>query len=141
MRHHVRASLSAWVLYIACASTALAQDRRPPTLDDLLNLVPARLAALAIVGSALVAGEDGRGAWRVMLRDRARTASPNAGWTMAAMAGALGVVLEKPGAYRLGSGRAPESRDIIRAIGVSMTAALSVVVAAVAALILRNYWG
>lgn len=110
-------------------------------LDDLLNFVPARLAALAIVGSALVAGEDGGGAWRVLLRDRARTASPNAGWTMAAMAGALGVALEKPGAYRLGSGRDPESRDIIRAIGVSMTAALSMVLAAVAALILRSYWG
>src|SRR3989441_6002964 len=43
-----------------------------------------------------------------MRRDRRRTASPNAGWTMAAMAGALGVTLEKPGAYRLGARPLPD---------------------------------
>lgn len=76
-------------------------------LDDLLNLVPARAAALLLVGAAWCAGEDMRGAWRVLRRDRRLTASPNAGWPMAAMAGALGVELEKPGHYRLGAGLAP----------------------------------
>jgi adenosylcobinamide-phosphate synthase len=37
-----------------------------------------------------------------MLRDGRTTESPNAGWTMSAMAGALGVQLEKVGYYRLG---------------------------------------
>ena len=37
-----------------------------------------------------------------MWRDHGRTESPNAGWTMSGMAGALGVALEKVGHYRLG---------------------------------------
>jgi adenosylcobinamide-phosphate synthase len=80
-------------------------------LDDLVNLVPARLAALAIV---LAAGRAAGAAWAAMARDHAITASPNAGWTMAAMAGALGVTLHKPGAYRLGGGRPPDAGDIER---------------------------
>jgi adenosylcobinamide-phosphate synthase len=82
-------------------------------LDDLANLVPARLSALAIVTAAR---SPTRAAWSVMARDHARTASPNAGWTMAAMAGALGVTLEKPTAYRLGHGRPPQPADIERSI-------------------------
>ncbi|MDP2306450.1 MAG: adenosylcobinamide-phosphate synthase CbiB [Pseudomonadota bacterium] len=71
-------------------------------LDDALNLVPARLTALLLlVGGGLV-GADVRGGWRVMRRDATKTESPNAGWPMAAMAGLLGVRLEKPGHYQLG---------------------------------------
>ena len=72
-------------------------------LDDLLNILPARLAAGLLVLGAALAGGDVPGAWRTLRRDHRRTASPNAGWPMSAMAGALGVRLEKPGAYRLGA--------------------------------------
>ncbi len=99
-------------------------------LDDVLNLVPARVAALALVVAAPLAGGDGRRALATMRRDHARTASPNAGWTMAAMAGALGVALEKPGAYRLGDGRPPTADDVARAVGImALAAALALVVA------------
>src|SRR5262249_34837731 len=74
-------------------------------LDDAFNLVPARLAGLLIVAAAAMAGADGRRALSTMRGDHARTASPNAGWTVSAMAGALGVTLAKPGAYSLGSGQ------------------------------------
>jgi len=85
-------------------------------LDDLLNLAPSRLAAVLLVLAAVVGGEDPRGAWETMRRDARRTASPNAGWPMAAMAGALGVELEKPGHYRLGTGAArPDAGTIARA--------------------------
>ena len=84
-------------------------------LDDALNFLPARLAGWAIVLAAGLAGESARGALTVMRRDRRLTASPNAGWTMAAMAGALGVTLEKPGAYRLGAGPLPDAAAIDRA--------------------------
>ena len=70
-------------------------------LDDLLNFLPARLSGGLLVIAAALAGGDVGGAWRTLRRDHGRTASPNAGWPMSAMAGALGVCLEKPGVYRL----------------------------------------
>jgi len=57
--------------------------------DDFLNLIPARLSALCL---CVAAG----GGWRILWRDRARHASPNAGWPEAAMAGALGIRLAGP---------------------------------------------
>src|SRR6267378_4468769 len=95
-------------------------------LDDVLNFVPARLAALGLLAGAAAAGEDARGALRMLGRDGALTASPNAGRTMAAMAGALGLTLAKRGAYRLGEGRPPRAADIARAVRVfAWAAALS----------------
>ena len=87
-------------------------------LDDLVNLIPARLTGLLLVlASWLLPGQRAAGAWRIMWRDHARTASPNAGWTMSGMAGALGVALEKSGYYRLGDAtRALEPQDITRAL-------------------------
>ncbi|WP_308461789.1 adenosylcobinamide-phosphate synthase CbiB [Sphingomonas folli] len=88
--------------------------------DDLANWLPARL------GGALLCLAGGRG-WRVLWRDSRRHASPNAGWTEAAMAGALGVRLAGPVAYDgtvadkpwIGDGRAAlDARDIRRALAV-----------------------
>jgi adenosylcobinamide-phosphate synthase len=73
-------------------------------LDDLLNWVPSRLTAVMLVVAGGVSGGDWRAAWRVMVQQHGRTASPNAGWPMAAAAGALGVALAKAGAYRLEGG-------------------------------------
>jgi adenosylcobinamide-phosphate synthase len=96
-------------------------------LDDLLNWLPARLAGLFLVAAAgLYRG--GSSAWRTMSAQHARTSSPNAGWTMAAMAGALGVRLEKIGCYCLEGGEClPEpgeiaiaSRLVIAAAAVSL---------------------
>ncbi|MDO8531179.1 MAG: adenosylcobinamide-phosphate synthase CbiB [Dehalococcoidia bacterium] len=95
-------------------------------LDTAANLVPARLTGLLIVAASVVAGCDGRGAWRVMWRDHGVTASPNAGWTMSAMAGALGVRLEKVGHYALGpsvEGRPPRPDDIRSATRIMWVAA------------------
>jgi adenosylcobinamide-phosphate synthase len=102
-------------------------------LDDLLNLVPSRFGALALAAGARLGGESGSRAWDVWRRDGGSTASPNAGQTMAAMAGALGVTLEKCSHYRLGDGPAPDVAVIDRAVGVFAAAAG---VALVAALVL-----
>ena len=64
-------------------------------IDDLANLVPARLTGLlfAAVSGALPSSI------KCMLRDARHHRSPNAGWTEEAMAGALGVRLSGPRVY------------------------------------------
>jgi adenosylcobinamide-phosphate synthase len=61
-------------------------------LDDLLNLIPARLTGLFIVLAAGMRGQA-RQSFRAMKRDARLHLSPNAGWPEAAMAGALGLKL------------------------------------------------
>jgi len=68
-------------------------------LDDLLNLIPARLSGLLIVTAAVLTHANARGAWSAMRRDARHHRSPNAGWPEAAMAGALGVALAGPRRY------------------------------------------
>jgi adenosylcobinamide-phosphate synthase len=62
-------------------------------LDDLVNWLPARMAALVMVALCPLAGLDAEGAFRVWRRDRKKHKSPNSAQTEAAMAGALGVQL------------------------------------------------
>lgn len=76
-------------------------------LDDVLNFIPARLTALLLVLAAFLSGRSGRAAWQVALKEHAGTESINAGWPMAATAGALGVQLEKVGYYKLGKANTP----------------------------------
>lgn len=71
-------------------------------LDDLLNLLPSRVTAGLIIVTAPLFGGQQRRAWQIWRRDARKTASPNAGHPMAAMAGALGLRLEKVGHYALG---------------------------------------
>ena len=92
-------------------------------LDDLINLVPSRLTGLLLVAASLfLPGQHPVRAWRIMWRDHSRTESPNAGWPMSAMAGSLGVQLEKLTAssenvYRLGDQDHPvEHQDITRSV-------------------------
>ncbi|GAC1542832.1 MAG: adenosylcobinamide-phosphate synthase CbiB [Myxococcales bacterium] len=75
--------------------------------DDLLNLVPARLTAALLVAASAICRASPLGALRVWWNDGSATESPNAGRPMAAMAGALGVQLEKIGHYRLGAPAPP----------------------------------
>jgi len=62
-------------------------------MDDVLNLVPARLTAVLVWMSALLPGFDARGSARITLRDASSHPSPNAGYPEAAYAGALGIRL------------------------------------------------
>ena len=92
-------------------------------LDDILNFIPARIAALLLVLAAALT-KNGRRAGRTALREHVRTESPNAGWPMAAMAGALDVRLEKAGHYVLGEGGAsPGPETIDRAVRLFSVAA------------------
>ena len=71
-------------------------------LDDILNFIPARLTALLLVFTAFVMKRNGHNSWQTALREHTRTESPNAGWPIAAVAGALNIQLAKVGHYRLG---------------------------------------
>ena len=68
-------------------------------LDDLVNLLPARLTGLLMVLAALPLGLNSWNALRMLLRDARKPASPNAGFPEAAAAGALGVQLGGPATY------------------------------------------
>lgn len=98
-------------------------------LDDAANFIPGRLSLLFI---ALASASQA--ALRTGMRDHALTPSPNSGWSMSAMAGALGVRLEKVGFYVLGAEyREPAPEDIKKAvttIGLASAAAAAAVVAA-----------
>jgi len=95
-------------------------------LDDLLNIVPARLSALYIALAAQATGGSFQAAWRTARRDAPGHRSPNAGWPEAAMAGALDLTLGGPRRYgeevvdgaTLGGGNAEaDSGDIRAALG------------------------
>lgn len=92
----------------------------PARLDDVANLLPARITALVTVD---VSGSPFRTA-RIALRDGSLHPSPNAGRVEAAFAGALGVSLGGESRYAgevregetIGDGRRTETADISRAI-------------------------
>ena len=84
-------------------------------VDDVANYIPARISALMIVMAARISNKNTSGAWHIMLRDHNKTPSPNAGWTISAVAGALGVQLEKEGHYKLGDNSSPLSVNTIDA--------------------------
>ncbi|HLG47353.1 MAG TPA: adenosylcobinamide-phosphate synthase CbiB [Reyranella sp.] len=68
--------------------------------DDVMNWPAARLAALWIaLGALFVKGASPWQALVITWRDARKHDSPNAGWTEAAMAGALGVRLMGPRTY------------------------------------------
>ncbi|HEX5459349.1 MAG TPA: adenosylcobinamide-phosphate synthase CbiB [Steroidobacteraceae bacterium] len=81
--------------------------------DDLLNLIPARITALALS----LTGPRRRQVLRFLPREATRTASPNSGWPMAALALSLRVRLRKPGVYALNEdGAAPAAADVRTAL-------------------------
>ena len=86
-------------------------------LDDAASFVPARLAGGAVVAAAsALPGYDAPASAQTMIEQHGRTESPNGGWPIGAMAGALGVEVEKTGHYKLGpEGKRPAASDISRA--------------------------
>jgi adenosylcobinamide-phosphate synthase len=84
-------------------------------LDTIANYVPARLTAYLMIISAKIIGADWMNSIRMLQRDHTKTFSPNAGYPMATMAGALRIRLEKIGHYSLGDEQEPASLEKCRA--------------------------
>lgn len=62
-------------------------------LDDVLNIIPARITGFLYVAASLLSGFDYKNAYRILLRDRWNHLSPNSGYPEAAVAGALNIQL------------------------------------------------
>ena len=108
-------------------------------LDDVMNLVPARISAGLILAAGALCRLPARQGWRWALTGRRLTASPNAGWTIGAMSGLLGVALEKSGHYRIGDGlREPGPGHIGVSIRVAYAVAAAGIPVAVGVLALRG---
>ena len=71
--------------------------------DNILNYIPSRLTAMTMVLGAMLLGHDWKNCYEIFKRDGKKTDSPNAGYPMAALAGALGTKLEKIEHYSLGA--------------------------------------
>lgn len=117
-------------------------------LDDVANLVPARLAGLLIaIAATVMPHASGRDALVIMTRDARKHRSVNAGWPEGAMAGALDISLAGPRQYAgervedawIGEGTEEAGAgEIRRALGVFVVACVieAALIAAVA--MLRN---
>ena len=79
----------------------------PARLDDALNYIPARISGILIVIASAILGLNWKGANYIMKRDAGNCDSPNSGYTMATVAGALNIQLEKEGVYTLGDNLHP----------------------------------
>ncbi|MFB6218243.1 MAG: adenosylcobinamide-phosphate synthase CbiB [Halobacteriaceae archaeon] len=117
------AAAATWVKAVNTMDSMLGYPGTPvgaasARLDDAAMWVPARLSA------ALLAAAAGDPAALLRARQWAGAPdSPNSGWPMATLAAALGVRLEKPGAYRLNPrGALPsvaQARRGVRVVGVA----------------------
>lgn len=109
--------------------------RASARIDDLLNLIPARIAGVFMSIAAGAAGFDTGSAMRIFLRDRKNHASPNSAHCEAAMAGALHIRLGGDAWYfgRLhkkpvigDDDREPETEDIKNANKIMLTTSVMV---------------
>jgi len=74
------------------------------TCDTILNYIPSRLTGLIMIISAAILQNNWKESYKIMIRDGKKTESLNAGYTMAALAGALETKFEKVNHYKLGNG-------------------------------------
>ena len=90
--------------------------RAAARLDDVLNFIPARIAALLWIMAAGLCREDRKGAWRIWRRDRYKHESPNSAQTESACAGSLQVALAGDASYFGKLKRKPVIGDPVRKI-------------------------
>jgi adenosylcobinamide-phosphate synthase len=72
--------------------------------DKILNFLPSRITSLVMILAVMILRENWRHSLEIMRRDGKKTESPNAGYPMATLAGALSVKFEKIDHYVLGDG-------------------------------------
>jgi adenosylcobinamide-phosphate synthase len=111
--------------------------------DKVLNFLPSRLTSLVMILASIVVGGDWRHSLEVMKRDGPKTESPNAGYPMATMAGALNVRFEKLDHYTLGDGNSEITEKHFRtAISImKLTTILFVALFTIPMIVILSYVG
>jgi len=111
--------------------------------DKVLNFLPSRLTSLVMLLASIVVGGDWRHSLEVMKRDGSKTESPNAGYPMATMAGALNVRFEKLDHYILGDGNSEITEKHFRtAISImKLTTILFVALFTIPMIVILSYMG
>ena len=88
--------------------------------DSILNYIPSRLTGLSMIVSAAILRINWKNSLVIMIRDGKKTESPNAGYPMAALAGALDTKFEKINHYQLGNGDSPLTKQHIHSAIIMM---------------------
>ena len=111
--------------------------------DKILNYIPARLTGLVMILSAMILGENWKMSYQIMKRDGKNTESPNAGYPMAALAGALGTRFEKIDHYSLGDGSLEFSKSHVKSAikMMKLTSILFCTIVAVPIIVTLSYLG
>ncbi len=111
--------------------------------DKILNYIPARLTAFVMVLSAMIVGVDWKNSYQIMKRDGTKTESLNAGYPMAALAGALQTKIEKIDHYSLGEGSIELTKHHIKSaiILMKMTSIIFCGIVVIPIIIILSYIG
>lgn len=87
-------------------------------LDDVVNFIPSRVAALLMIVASFLPGKrfSGTGAWKIWRRDSRKHASPNSAQTESACAGSLGIRLAGDASYFGKTVKKPTIGDALRPV-------------------------
>ena len=111
--------------------------------DKILNFLPSRITSLVMIFAVMILRENWRHSLEVMRRDGKKTESPNAGYPMATLAGALSVKFEKIDHYVLGDGNLEFTEDHFKsAISImKLTTILFCVIFTIPMIVVLSYLG
>jgi adenosylcobinamide-phosphate synthase len=111
--------------------------------DKILNYIPSRLTGFIMIFSAMILRNDWKKSYKIMIRDGRKTKSPNAGYPMAAIAGALGAKFEKIDHYSLGDGNISFTKEHVKSaiLLMKVTSVLFSVIVVIPILLLLSYLG
>jgi cobalamin biosynthesis protein CobD len=115
--------LGAWVFRTANLMDAMWGYRNekygdlgffPAKFDDVLGYFTSRISIIFIALAALLMRMDARSAISAARNEHTKTPSPNSGWPMTAVAGAMQISMEKKDVYVMGTGPLPSTDDVSR---------------------------
>src|SRR2546422_5774643 len=111
--------------------------------DKILNFLPSRITSLVMIFAVMILRENWRHSLEIMRRDGKKTESPNAGYPMATLAGALSVKFEKIDHYVLGDGNLEFTEDHFKsAISImKLTTILFCVIFTIPMIVVLSYLG